>query len=179
MTWKSYAVMSGAGILATYLASPPLLPERQTATPDVQNARAAGSEPEADILREAARLEARMRAEAAFRAPARNPFQFGAQRRDVRPQAGESTQIQPAAISPPPDPEPPFIVLSGIATDVIDGTTERTAVLTTPSGVVLAGVGDMVGTDYRVRAIQDDGVDLESTSDGAIRQLRFPVSPPE
>ena len=179
MTWKSYAVVSGAGILATYLASPPLLPERQPAVPAVQNARAADSSPEADILREAARLEARMRAEAAFRAPARNPFRFGAPRTAVRPPAVEPAQIQAAAIGPPPEPEPPFIVLSGIATDVIDGTTERTAVLTTASGVVLAGVGDLVGTDYRVRAIQDDGVDLESTRDGAIRQLRFPPPPPE
>jgi hypothetical protein len=177
MTWKSYIAVSVLGLVGTYMASSPLLPPRvaPAANPDSGVAAPFAA---ADIEREAARLEAGLRAEASFRAPTRNPFQFG--ERIVAAPAPPAVQasIDAAATLPPPSPEPPFIVLSGIATDVVDGATVRTAVLTTASGVTLARVGELVGPEYRVREIREDGVDLESVGDGSIRQLRFAIGPP-
>ena len=43
---------------------------------------------------------------------------------------------------------------------------------------VIYGAGDAVGGEYRVRAIDADAVDLESTRDGSIRTLRFPTENP-
>jgi hypothetical protein len=178
MTWKSYVVVSGAsGLMATYLISPPLLPGRQPSITSGQEASARSAPPGPDIVEEAARLQARMRAAAVFREPARNPFRFGEPPAAPRRQAGAAAAEAPAAAAPS-EPEPPFIVLSGIATDVVDGVPQRTAVLTTASGVALVRAGDMVGTEYRVRAIEGAAVDLESLSDRSIRRLQLPLTPP-
>jgi hypothetical protein len=174
MTWKSYVVVSGAGVLATYLATPPLMPDRRAIPASAADANASSGTEAPDIVREAARLESRLRAEAAFRAPARNPFEFGEAPAPAR-RPRERAPLDADAVPRPAAPEPPFIVLSGIATDVLDGLTVRTAVLTTASGVSLVREGDLVGTEYRVRVVREDGVDLESTADGSIRALRFPA----
>lgn len=172
MTAKSYVVLSGTGLLATYLVSPSLHPAPQPPPAD-PGARTVVARPGLDIEEEAARLQARLRAEAVFREPARNPFRFGATPAPVRRAAREPALLEPAAGIVPEAPELPFVVLSGIATDVVDGETERTAVLTTSAGVTLARVGEMVDAHYRVLAIHEDAVDLESASEGAIRTLRF------
>ncbi len=166
MTWKSYLAVSALGLAGTYMASSPLLPPL---APAANPETAAAALPSGDIEREAARLAAGLRAEAAYRAPTRNPFRFGAPVQAPAVQAAP----EPAVTLPPAPPEPPFVVLSGIGTDVVDGAIVRTAVLTTASGVTLAKVGDLVGADYRVREIREDAVDLESLADGTIRQLRF------
>jgi Tfp pilus assembly protein PilP len=128
-----------------------------------------------DIVREAARLEGRLRAEAAFRAPARNPFRFADERRPAPHRAAGTAFTREEAAAPPAAEEPPLIVLSGIGTDVVNGATVRTAVITTGSGVVLARVGDMVGAEHRVRTIAEDAVELESVGDGSIRSIGFPA----
>lgn len=176
MTWKSYALVSGAGLLATYLASPPLLPQSDTPAAPAASGNATTG-PAVDIEEEAARLHARLRAEAAFRAPARDPFRF-AERPVRRTSPRAEAPADEAAEPPPAVPEPPLVVLAGIATDTVDGQPQRTAVLTTASGVLLVRVGEMVGSDYVVRAIDADRVDLESTADGTIRQVRLPVPVP-
>ena len=178
MTWKSYALMSGAGIFATYLASPPLLPQRGTSAPPAEQSAAVSNEPAVNIEEEAARLQARLRAEAAFRAPARNPFRFEDPPTRPAPSARGDGSAAAVGAPAPPEPELPFVVLSGIATDVVDGEPQRTAVLTTASDVLLVREGEMVGSDYRIRAIEADRVDLESVADGTIRVLRLPFPIP-
>ena len=175
MTWKSYALVSGAGLLATYLASPPLLPQNDTPAAPAASGDAA-SDPAVDIEEEAARLHARLRAEAVFRAPARDPFRFG--ERPVRRTPPRAEVAAQAGEPPPAVPEPPFLVLSGIATDIVDGEPHHTAVLTTASDVLLVRAGEKVGSEYTVRAITADRIDLESTVDGTIRQLHLPVPVP-
>jgi Tfp pilus assembly protein PilP len=177
MSWKSYAVMSGATtLLAAYVASPPLLVVRQgAAATSPQHAATASSQPDVDIVREAARLEGRLRAEAAFRAPARNPFRFADERLAAPHRAAGTAFTREEAAPPPAAEELPVIVLSGIGTDVVNGATVRTAVITTASSVLLARVGDMVGAEYRVRTIREDAVELESVGDGSIRSIGFPA----
>ncbi len=175
MTWKSYAVVSGAGLLATYLASPTLAPDRTVPQPSpaAQSTTAASL----DIEYEAARLQKRVRDETAFHTPSRNPFRFGAITPVPRREPVAASAVPLAAAVGPSAPEPPFVALSGIAADVVDGVLQRTAILTTMDGVVLARAGDTVGP-YRVRAIADEAVELESILDGSIRQLRFAAPAP-
>jgi hypothetical protein len=167
MTWKSYAALSGAGLLATYLASAPptLTPGRAPAAPPASETGAARLSD--DIQEQAARLGSRVREEVAFRPPARNPFRFGA-----RPPAPRAAVASPPASAPPavsePVPPPP-IRLNGIATSTIDGMPQRVAVLLTAGGVVEARAGDMAGA-YRVVRVEDDAVEVVGP-DGVNRRL--------
>jgi hypothetical protein len=175
MTWKSYAAMSGAGLLATYLASaPPALSPGRTPT-----ARPAGDAGAArvsdDIEAQAARLGSRVRDEIAFRPPTRNPFRFGA-----RPPAARSAGASAASVSPPvapaeatpePPPPPPPIRLTGIATSTVNGEPQRVAVLLTSDGVVEARAGDMAGA-YRVVRVEEEAVEVVGP-DGMPRRLNL------
>jgi hypothetical protein len=60
-----------------------------------------------------------------------------------------------------------------MATSVVDGATQRTAILSSLQGVSLVKEGDELDTGYRVLSIGDDAVTLESTSDGAQTTIRL------
>ena len=64
-----------------------------------------------------------------------------------------------------------LIALSGIAQDTVDGQTVRTAIISTPDGIQLVKVGDMVAGQYKVAAIGADAVELVTISDGATVRL--------
>jgi hypothetical protein len=169
MTWKSYAALSGAGLLATYLAStPPTLPPRAPAARPAADAGAARVED--DIEEQAARLGSRVREEVAFRPPSRNPFRFGAR----TPPPGRSAAAPPPAPPatepvPPAPPPPPPIRLTGIATSTVNGEPQRVAILLTVQGVVEARAGDMAGA-YRIVRVDEDGVEVVGP-DGTNRRL--------
>ena len=173
MTWKSYAAVSGAGLLATYLASAPptLTPGRAPAARPAADAGAARLSD--DIEEQAARLGSRVREDVAFRPPARNPFRFGA--RPVAPR--RSAPAPPSAAAPAVTPEPalptppPPIRLNGIATTTVNGEPQRVAVLLTPQGVVEARAGDMAGA-YRVVRVEEDAVEVVGP-DGISRRLNL------
>jgi hypothetical protein len=176
MTWKSYAIVSGAGLVATYLASwaPTPSSERNVITPEqaVRSSTAAS-----DIENEAARLQVRVRAEAAYRDPSRNPFRFGIVPVAPRPAARPSAPAEPAAAAPVVTASP-VIILSGIASDIVNGVTERTAILSRDGQVLLVRAGDSAGPDHRVRTIETDAIELESTSDGSVTLLRLSMPNP-
>jgi hypothetical protein len=65
--------------------------------------------------------------------------------------------------------------LSGIATNPEAGKIVRTAILSTPEGVVLAKEGDMVLGQYRVDTISDDAVQLTHAVTGS--PLRLVLTP--
>ncbi len=168
MTWKAYAVVSGAGLFATYLFSvPPSVAPRRTA-PDAARAITAPATPAVDIQDQASRLQSRVRQDTSYQEPARNPFRFAA-----RPAAVRQRSPQLPAVAPPvpvqPVAEPPAIKLSGIATSTVDGNRQRTAILITPAGPVTVREGDAVGAE-RVERIEEDAVDL-ATPDGSRRRL--------
>jgi hypothetical protein len=169
MTWKSYAAVSGAGLLATYLFSAP---------PMIAPGRAPATRPEADagatrlsddIEEQAARLASRARDQVVYRPPSRNPFRFGA-----RPASTQSNGPAPRAasepeVAPPAPAPPPPIRLTGIATDTVNGERRRVAVVLTSEGVVTAREGDMAGA-YRVVRIDEDAVEVVGP-DGTTRRL--------
>jgi hypothetical protein len=181
MSWKSYVVVSGATVLAGWLASTPPsnTPEGASSVPS-RRPDASGGVPASDIQREAERLELRVQREVTYVQPQRNPFRFGAGRAAA---AGggdipdrESVAPQPAiplAVVPPAPP----LSLSGIAEDQKGDRIERTAILSSPAGVLLLREGDVVLGDYRVARIESEAVELVKTSDGST--LRLSLSNPK
>ena len=166
MDWKSTAVISGAGILATWFFSMPATHPSATAsavpaTPARQTAAST-----IDIEQEAARLQVRVHQEPRYVGPSRNPFSFGGRSGSA---ARPPTPSQPAAVVPLP-PALPRIALDGIATDMVGGQEQRTAILNTDAGLVLAREGEEVA-GYRVEKIASDAVELVKLSDGSVLHI--------
>ena len=174
MSWKAYAAVSGAGLLATYLFSvpPAVTPGRQA--PPRADSIGRRPQPAFDIQEQAARLQMRVREEAEYREPSRNPFRFGARpvtRRPVTPSASPEEPVAPPPPSgPPPPPPAPPIRLSGIATNTVDGVRQRSAILMTPAGILTVREGDAVGAEYKVVRIEEDAVEL-AAADGSSRRI--------
>lgn len=168
MDWKSTAVISGAGILATWFFSmPPANAPTRAVAPAARARRADLST--IDIEKQAARLQVRTRPDAAhYTEPSRNPFRFSERREPTRPTTGV-VAAPPVAIAPLPPP-PPTITLDGIAADSVGGQDQRTAILHTDGGVVLAREGDEVA-GYRVGKIAADAVELVKSADGSTLRL--------
>jgi len=135
MTLKSYLLLSGGGLLATYLFTSQggLTPERPPSASRPAASRA-GRE-SVNIQDEAARLQARVRQEVEYAEPSRNPFRFGAR---SAPSPSARTVREPSEEAPPITvaPPSPAIQLSGIGST--GGT--RTAYLMTAQGLLI-GVG--------------------------------------
>ncbi len=172
MDWKSTAAISGAGLLATWFFSMPAV------QPPASNpiAPAAGApQPSAmtiDIQQEAAKLQQRTHQESRYNETSRNPFRFGARPTTEARSSGTSGPppvALPATI--PPAPPPPRLSLDGIATDVVNGQEQRTAILNTDSGVVLAKEGEQVAGQFRVVKIAADAVDLVNVNDGSTLRI--------
>ena len=168
MTWKSYVIASGAGLLATYLVStpPPSAPGRAPAVG--QSTAAPQAAPSVDIQAEAARLQTRVREAAEYQEPSRNPFRYVVRRR-VAPAP------EPDIVAEPDTtlqllPEPPAITVAGIATKTVDGVRQRTAILMTDAGPLEVNEGDAVGAEYRVVRIEEDAVEL-AAGDGTRRRI--------
>ena len=75
----------------------------------------------------------------------------------------------------PQSPLPPPVSLAGVASDPDGQRTVRTAILSSPAGVLLVHEGDEVLGQYRVGAIGEDSVELTRLSDGTA--LRITLKP--
>jgi hypothetical protein len=64
----------------------------------------------------------------------------------------------------------PTLMLDGIASDDANGQAQRTAILHTDAGVMLAKEGDEIA-GYRVGKVSADAVELTRISDGSILRL--------
>ena len=169
MTWKSYAAVSGATVMAGWLAS---TPPANAPAPAVSSQAATGRATAApDIEREAMRLQARVRREAVYVKPHRNLFRFGPAQPMVAPAVGVPETATRAETIVPAAPAPPLVSLSGIAEDPVDGRVERTAILSSPDGVLLVREGDDVLGQYRVARVEGEAVDLVKLVDGTTLRL--------
>jgi hypothetical protein len=169
MTWKLYAVVSAGAFVATYLMSSPakdLARSTPSKAPVSARQTAAGS----DIQELAEKLHRRLRADTNYRTPGRDPFRF--ESRPARPPVVSRAPSAPVDLPPPPPVLPP-LTLSGIATDMVGGAPERSAVLSAPAGVFIVREGESVAGLYKVVSIGDESVELEATADGSHRTLRF------
>jgi|SRR6185503_10862778 len=170
MSWKSYAAVSGATVLAGWLASAPPSNVPDRAAPVVRPPAARDGR-SSDIEREAERLQARVQREVEYTQPQRNPFRFGAARPEVHG-GGDLPNPAPAPAPPPvevPIVAPPPVTLAGIAEDQKGQQTERTAIISSPSGVLLVREGDPVLGEYRVGRIESEAVELVKNDGTTLR----------
>jgi hypothetical protein len=167
MNWKSTAAVSGAGLLATWLGWTPTRPatvnDAPATTRDVRPVYGV------DIQEQATRLQMRVRNELEYQDPKRNPFRFV-----VRPAAiarrSQAIETPPAVPAAPAEILP---ALSGMATDMVDGQAQRTAIFSRGGEVLFAKEGDRLGS-YTVTHIDEAGVEL-AAADGTVR--RVPLTP--
>jgi hypothetical protein len=171
MTWKLYAVVSAGAFVATYLMSSP--------KPEVATARASAEAPkssrqraaETEIEALANSLHVRLKSDAVFRTPGRDPFRFHA--RVQKPPAFVPPPTVAQTAPAPVAPVLPVLSLTGVASDVVDGKPQRSAVVSLPNGVLIVREGESVAGLYTVVAIAEDSIELESTADNTRRTLRL------
>src|SRR4029450_12885479 len=170
MTWKLYAIVSAGAFVATYLMSSPKT--------DVATSKASAQAPKSSRQRAAEResealpasLHVRLNSDAVFRAPGRDLFRF-----ETRVQKPPAFVPPPAVVQGAPVPVAPVLPglsLSGVASDVVDGKPQRSAVVSLPNGVVIVREGESVAGLYTVVAIGGDSIDLEATGEHSRRPLR-------
>jgi hypothetical protein len=106
----------------------------------------------------------------AYTEPQRNPFRFA-----ERPIPAPASRDLAAVVEAPPPidvpPPGPHVSVAGIAEEQLEGRVERTAILSSPMGVLLVHVGDTVLDDYRVNLIEAESVELVRVSDGTSTRL--------
>jgi len=174
MTWKLTAGASGLAIVGTWLAgyTPVGGPRQQpSATPSIARTETAAAE----IQREAHRLHERLQQAAAYRSPARDPFEFGARRAQAPAIRPPVTTVEDAPLVEPSLPTL-RLKLSGIAEDVVvdaaaGETVVRTAIISTPDNVHLVKTGEVVAGTYKVGAIGPATVELVRLDDRSTIQL--------
>jgi hypothetical protein len=171
MTWKLYAVVSAGAFAATYFMSTPkteLATTKASATA-AQSARQRAAETEIEALADS--LQVRLKSDAVYSTPGRDPFRF--QARVQKPPAFVPPPAVVESAPVPAAPPLPVLSLSGIATDVVDGKEQRSAVVSLPNGVLIVREGDSVAGLYTVVAIAEDSIELQSPGDGSRRTLRL------
>ena len=171
MSWKSYAAVSGATVLAGWLAStPPSTPDSAAAVTRQPTVRTPAP---SDIEREAERLQLRVRHEIEYAQPRRNPFRFGERQADVNG-SGDTLHAPPVSAPPvfvAPVPQVPPLKLAGIAEDQNGAQVERTAILSSPAGVLLVREGESVAGEFRVERIESEAVDLVKDDGTTLRLM--------
>jgi len=174
MNWKYTAIGTGVTALATLLATGPArYPDRGMTRPPA----AAGSSPAVDVQQEAERLEARLRHLTRYEEPSRNLFRFEAKpASEVPPPAAGAPEEPPAPPAEAPAQPLPALTLIGAVFDGPDVSKPVTAILSTPSGVLLVREGDLIGSDLRVTTLDAEGVTVESTAGAPSFTIRFPSS---
>jgi hypothetical protein len=156
------AVVIVGAVAAWVLASAgeaPALPD----APDMRQAQA-DAERAAVVEASVARLRARLADMPARPEGTRNPFRFEGRARAARAHAAETVvndvQEVPAA------PARPELRLIGMAEDLRDGLTERTAIVSGLNQVYLVKEGEQIAMRFLVTRIGADAVEVEDLVDG-------------
>ena len=163
-------MVSGATVLAGWIASTPPSSAPEGVVPVSRQSGARAPAATSDIVREAERLQVRVRREVSYAQPQRNLFRFGEEPPDLHSGAGDIPAAADTVVELPPVPAPPPVSLSGIAEDQRGQELERTAILSSRSGVLLVREGDEVAGEYRVTRIESEAVELTKI-EGTILRL--------
>jgi len=172
MTWKLstlYALTSGGAVALTALATLVSPAERRSNPPATEPQALDRAGAVVDLGAQADRLKARLAEVNAYRQPGRDAFQFGLPPRRVVESATPPALDAPPVVAPV---RPPY-GLAGMATTMVDGVEQRTAILSSLQGVSLVKEGETLDTGYRVMSITDDAVTLESTANGTQTTLHL------
>jgi hypothetical protein len=160
ITKRTASLVVVLGALATWLAS--------AATSGIRPSRPAASalpkidERGAALGAEIERLHDRLRPGVAPE-HGRNLFKFAPVHAAAAPVAAV---VEPVTAAPAVASQPPFKLI-GIAED--GGV--RTAILSSPSQLLMVKDGDVVASTYRVTGISADAVELTATADGSVLRL--------
>ena len=175
ITWKSTALVSGAGLLATWLAAVPAPTTSPAAAPvAIATGSARGSASvDTAIVHEAERLARRAQRLPAYVPTVRNPFRFRAQVSQASVPARSNAAAPEPVVPPLAIPVAPVFHLAGVAMDQVEGREIWTAILSTPKGVELVREGETAGEGFVVGAIGPDRVELRRP-DGS--SLTLPLS---
>jgi hypothetical protein len=172
MTWKLYAIVSAGAFVATYLMSTPKteIATRKASAVAAKSSRQIAAETEIEALADS--LHVRPSSDTPFRTPGRDLFRFE-QRVSQKPPAFVPPPAVAASAPIPVAPPLPVLSLSGVATDVVDGKPQRSAVVSLPNGVLIVREGESIAGLYTVVTIAEDSIELESTGDHSRRTLRL------
>ncbi len=175
MTWKSTVFVSGAGLLATWLASVPApapTPVQTSASAPAARPASAPTAVSSEIAYEADRLERRNTARDDYDRPARNLFRFGPVRSLARTTAVAARPV-PIDVNLAPAVPQLAVHLSGVAMDRVGDRDVWTAILSTPAGLLLAHQGDEITGGWTIATIEAESVAL-TRPDGSM--LMLPLS---
>ncbi len=173
MTWKSYVTVSGATVVAGWLASTSPAPVSVSPAPRPRALQTPAPVVAAsDIQEQAERLRARLQVERSYTAPHRDPFRFVDRAPSEQPEVRAASPDRDPIESPPAEaPAGPRVSLSGIAEDMAPGGPQRTAILSSPAGMLMVREGEDVLGAYRVLRIESEAVELSVLADGTVRRL--------
>ena len=178
MSVKGTAMVSGATVLATWLASAPMpsTPVTQSTANAPVHAQAVRQDAApaqiVDLGPEAERLARRVEEIASFAAPARDLFRFRAAPPTAKVEAPVAPAVSAAPIAVAPPAPPPF-VLTGIAEDWQGDVLVRTAIVSGPGELWLVKAGDLVDGRFQVTAVEADAVEIVRADTGAAVRLSF------
>jgi hypothetical protein len=174
MTAKRAAAYSGGGLLLlAWLASAAGLAVRQpqpqpepAPAADVPSTTALAE----DVHAQTERLRTRLASAPSPRPSTRNPFTFASRTPAARPAARDEGLV--VATEEPLLPAEPAIELVGVAEDLQEGKTVRTAIIATLSGdTFLVKEGESIAGRYRVSTVSADAVILSDLATGGERRL--------
>ena len=121
----------------------------------------------AELSREIARLQERLRPSSSPRNPGRNLFVFRAAAPPPAPAAPRPVFAEAA----PPPPALPSLKLAGIAEDAGADGAIRTAIISGEGQLYMVKEGESVTPRYRVGRISPDVVELVDLLDNSVRRL--------
>jgi hypothetical protein len=146
--------------------------EAQSQSTAPRGPRPLGSAPSVTPYTEQLRL--RLQAQPRSPEPGRNPFVFGS-RRPLGATARRATDVESAASAAEPVPVPaarPRFVLSGIASDIVAGSTIYTGILTDNGVLTFVMAGQALAGGYTVASVDELSVVLVD-SEGREHVLRL------
>ena len=167
---RTATIVVVGGALAAWLAAAMTSDQRDLASRPAERNAAADARSET-LATEVARLHERLRPTAEPREPARNLFQFTANRPRPAPPAPKAALSEAAPVVPVAPPPPPPFKLIGVAEDAGPTGPVRTAIVSGPGQLFLVKEGQNVTLRYRVIKIAADVVELQDLGDKTTLRL--------
>ena len=159
---------AGAVLVSTHILAPAAPPPAPAAITPQDVAAVAQTAPVVEqVDAQVDRLRERLASPPAYPPPVRDPFRFGQRAEPSRPKPASAPAM---VIERPVAPAPALPRLIAIATNVTDGTSVRTAILSSGDDVQVVKAGDAYGK-LVIRSISVDAIELVDPSEGSIYKI--------
>ena len=152
-------LFASAVLVSTYVLAPAAAPPRPPVVSAAELTAIAQAKPVVDAVDEQVdRLRDRLNSPPAYPAPTRDPFRYGARAEPSRPKPSAPALAEHATVVPPPPTLPKLVA---IATNVVEGTLVRTAVLSLGDDIQIVKPGDA----YANFSVHSVGIDVVEITD--------------